>query len=64
MEPESQISKNYIVGSGQRFLVFEIELQNNGNEPSLENFVKIESLNKLPSPRGTDISDPKVCFSP
>ena len=46
----------YIVGSDTKSLVFDLELHNSGSEPSLENIVKIESVNsRLSRPNGAEI---------
>ena len=54
MDPEE--SKNYIVSSNSKSLVFDLELHNSGSESSLVNIVKIESVNSgLSRPNGFEI---------
>ena len=50
----------YLIGSDAT-VVFELALQNTGEETSLDNVIKIESTSKLPKPNsiGTDITNLK-----
>ena len=50
-------SDTYLVGSGLK-LVFELELQNSGDESSIDNFVEIVSSSKFPRPKSVEKFQP------